>query len=461
MWLGDRLGVGDATMYWIGRRMPTDQFAVYSFDAPLSSAAVRARVAERISIDSDLRVRLWDVPGDLDYPYWVPREFGDDQIEIHRETAYHAVLARLAVLVSESLDLHVSPWRLHVFPTVTDLPKVPGPTRPGINGLVVLQVSHALRDGRGVSALARVLLDPSARVAEKAVDSSPVLDSVPAGVRAGVAAIRATSLGAVRWAGAMVAERTGGGSEPHPTTDSPATPGDPIPETPAIPQAPAPRPSGFAPTSLNVDPGAGRRLRIIPADHDRLRRFGPTVTVGALVVIGEALRDLLLERGDRIEQVAAEVTVAVEAADPAARNRYRNVGIDLRLERPLEERAAPIAADLLAARTARPASATPAEVPPAWQRAREVREFPLHMRPDRMTGNTVISSVDRGPADLDISGSRAFRSVGFPALSPAMALTHGVYGLGSSVTIGICAGDAAIDEPTLDRYADAIRALLD
>lgn len=443
MWLGDRLGMGDATMYWIGRRMPTDQFALYSFDAPLSSAAVRARVAERVAIEDDLRVRLWDVPGDLDYPYWVPRGFGDDQVAVHHEDTFEAVLARLGVLASGSLDVHVTPWQVHVFPTVAELP---GDT--GIGGVVVLQVSHALRDGRGVSELARTLFDPVDRVAEMAVDSSPVADVVPDAVRAGVAGVRATALGAARWVGAATGNRLG------------AVVGSGNGEPPAAQSPPQPTRPGFLPTSLNVEPGAGRRLRIVATDHDRLRRFGPSVTVGALAVIGVALRELLIERGDRIEGVAAEVTVATEGRDPSARNRYRNVGIDLRLDRPFTERAELIAADLVAARSARPTAGPPAPAPPAWQRSREVREFPLHMRPDRMTGNTVISSVDRGPADLDISGSRSVRAAGFPALSPAMALTHGVYGLGSSITIGICAGDAAIDEPTIDRYRDAIGSLL-
>lgn len=442
-------------MYWIGRRMPTDQFAVYLFDAPLSSDGVRARVAERVAIEGDLRVRLWDVPGDVDYPYWVPRDFGDDQVQAHHEADWTTVLARLGVLVSESLDVHLTPWRVHVFPAVTDLPD-----QPGIGGVVVLQVSHALRDGRGVSELARVLFEPSARVAEMSVDPSPLIDAVPTGLRAGLAAARATALGAARWLGTAAGERIeaiGGpgagaaGTDRAPDSD----------RTPATDRESAPAPSGFVPTSLNVDPGSGRRLRVIATDRDRLRAHGPSVTVGALVVIGEALREVLLARGDRIEQVGAEVTVAVEGSDPGVRNRYRNVGIDLRLELAAAARAEPIATDLLAARSARPRATASAPEPPAWERAREVRDFPLHMRPDRMTGNTVISSVNRGAADLDIAGSRSVRAVGFPALSPSMALTHGVYGLGSSVTIGICAGDAVLDEPSVDRYAAAIRALLD
>lgn len=433
-------------MYWIGRRMPTDQFAVYLFDAPLSSDGVRARVADRVAIEDDLRVRLWDVPGDVDYPYWVPRDFGDDQVQAHHETAWTTVLARLGVLVSESLDVHVTPWRVHVFPAVTDLPD-----HPGIGGVVVLQVSHALRDGRGVSELARVLFEPSARVAEMSVDPSPLIDAVPTGLRAGLAAARATALGAARWLGTAAGERIEAITGPGATAD----------REPGADGEPAPAPSGFVPTSLNVDPGSGRRLRVIPTDRDRLRAHGPSVTVGALVVIGEALREVLIDRGERIEQVGAEVTVAVEGSDPGIRNRYRNVGIDLRLELAAADRAEPIAADLLAARSARPRAAAPASEPPAWERAREVRDFPLHMRPDRMTGNTVISSVNRGPADLDIAGSRSVRAVGFPALSPSMALTHGVYGLGSSVTIGICAGDAVLDEPSVDRYAASIQALLD
>lgn len=76
-----------------------------------------------------------------------------------------------------------------------------------------------------------------------------------------------------------------------------------------------------------------------------------------------------------------------------------------------------------------------------------------------MTGNTVVSSVFRGAADLRLGGGTVQFTAGFPALSPAMGLTHGVHGIGDTVTITVVAGTAAV--PDLDAYAHLLRVALD
>ena len=59
------------------------------------------------------------------------------------------------------------------------------------------------------------------------------------------------------------------------------------------------------------------------------------------------------------------------------------------------------------------------------------------------------------PADLSFGGAPVLLTAGYPALSPAMGLTHGVHGIGDTVAIGVHAAESAIGD--IDDYV----ALLD
>ena len=47
-----------------------------------------------------------------------------------------------------------------------------------------------------------------------------------------------------------------------------------------------------------------------------------------------------------------------------------------------------------------------------------IRQFDIGTGPDTVTGVTVVSTVNRGPADLALAGGRVRFTTGFPALSP-------------------------------------------
>ena len=57
----------------------------------------------------------------------------------------------------------------------------------------------------------------------------------------------------------------------------------------------------------------------------------------------------------------------------------------------------------------------------------------------------MVSSVNRGPADLTFGGHRVLFTAGYPALSPMMGLTHGVHGIGDTVAISVHADPSAVD----------------
>ena len=66
-------------------------------------------------------------------------------------------------------------------------------------------------------------------------------------------------------------------------------------------------------------------------------------------------------------------------------------------------------------------------------------------RSSTVTGHTVVSSINRGPADLNFGGRPVILTAGYPALSPMMALTHGVHGIGSTIAFSVHADATVID----------------
>jgi hypothetical protein len=79
-----------------------------------------------------------------------------------------------------------------------------------------------------------------------------------------------------------------------------------------------------------------------------------------------------------------------------------------------------------------------------------VGQFDPDARLPRVSGNTVVSSVYRGPSDLRFGGAPVLLTAGYPALSPAMGLTHGVHGIGDTIAISVHAAESAVGD--VDAY---------
>ena len=86
-----------------------------------------------------------------------------------------------------------------------------------------------------------------------------------------------------------------------------------------------------------------------------------------------------------------------------------------------------------------------------------VTQFDADVRSPTVTGNTVVSSVNRGAADLYFGEARVALTAGYPALSPLMSLTHGVHGIGDAIAISVHAAESAVD---IDDYRDRLDAAL-
>lgn len=431
-----QLTPADAQMYWLSERIRNDQFLVFCFDVRGDAEAVRETVRRRTERMGELLCRVRDVPRNLDYPYWVPREFADDLVVGHRlaDSTWAGLQSELGALVATALDARTSPWRLHVFPDVRDAPLCEGAAL-----VVVLQVSHAFADGRRATALARSLFgaDEPPVSATPAPAPSEVVMAARGVLGLPIRLVRLVSAGRrAAAADRALTAATAAGEVPPPSAGRPLV-------------------------GLNADPGPGRVVRMVVCPKDDFRRGGHTVTVVALTAVSVALTRFLEARGEDVpDRLGAEVTVAVEATGPA-RNNYRNAGVDLFVTEPdLHVRAGLIAAEL-AARRERVSHPLLAQrdganefIPAPLLRFGTTRQS-ADATPGTVTGNTVVSSVFRGPADLVTAGGRAVFSAGFPGLSPVTALTHGVYGFGDTVTIGVSAGSRVI--PDLDEYERILR----
>jgi hypothetical protein len=87
-----------------------------------------------------------------------------------------------------------------------------------------------------------------------------------------------------------------------------------------------------------------------------------------------------------------------------------------------------------------------------------VAQFDPGVRSAMVTGNTVVSSVNRGAADLHFGGCRVILTAGYPALSPMMGLTHGVHGIGDTIAVSVHAAESAVDD--IDDYLERLDAAL-
>ncbi|MDQ1181025.1 WS/DGAT domain-containing protein [Rhodococcus sp. SORGH_AS_0301] len=434
-----RLTATDARMYWLSRRLPSDQFLLYAFDGVLDDPdAVATALVRRARAVGGLSVRLRETRWTADYPYWVPTEVTRDRVRVHAGGMWQDCLDRVAETFGDQVEPRREPWRVHLYPCVDG---VPGTT--GSATVLVLQIAHALGDGGRVSALARALLSDELSAAVRTV-----VVSAPLAVARGAVELPARVIGMVRRAReAVVADR-------RRTADTAAG---------VIPGPPLPR----APTLLSRPAGGTTRIRCVVCPASDLRTDTVSVTVAALVVVSDAMSRHLASLGEPVpDDLGAEVMIAIpgESRTTAAANAFHNAGVDLHPSvQDLRARARAID-DSLQDRRRRlehPAFGVgdrATETVPAVIVRRDVDRADLSVAPTTVAGHTVVSSVNRGVADLTLSGRPVVLSAGFPALSPTVGVTHGVHGIGDVVTLSIVTSDDVMDA---DAYTDCLREAVD
>jgi hypothetical protein len=383
--------------------VPNDQFLLYVFDGSPEIPSGLAQIRRNAEMSEELGLSVCD-DRSWRYPRWVRTGVGDEQFVVHDAVGDWQGCLHSMVRV-DPLDVSRMTWRVHVYPP----------------NVVVVQMSHALGDGTRSAALAARLFGrrtPIPAVRARADRGSLLLRAVAA-ARAHRGLVRDTEAG-------------------------------------LVPPPSAPRPA----LSVNARSADGSPvLRSFAVDRTRLG--SPSVTVAALTVIGAALGGYLADRGEDVSRLAAEVPMAGPANGKAGNN-FRNVTVGLYPELGRGPRTARIAADLAdqrrrAEHPAAVASAAAFAAVPAAVLRWGMRRFDPAAGSPTVSGHTVVSSVNRGPADLTFGGCPVLLTAGYPALSPMMGLTHGVHGIGGTVAVSVQADPVVVDvDDYLARLADAL-----
>ena len=415
---GSDMAALDAQMFLLSAKIPNDQFLLYAFDGtPDDLASAAQELCCNAAACSELRLRVVDGHR-WRYPRWERGEITPEQFRIHdlKDGQWQSCLDRVSSLSAEQLDPSGVSWRVHIFPKVRDIPGVAAG-----GSVVVVQMTHALGDGTRSAELAGALLGSQQPITSVAPpDPGPLLWRAVLAARAHRRLVRDTAAG-------------------------------------LLAPAASPRPA----LSINAGPRVAAAVRTLVLDRDALP--GPTVTVGALVVISEALAGYLGDRGEDISRLGAEVPMAnSRVQEPQAHNNFRNVGIDLFPELCRAERAERIAGQLDAhhrrgGHPATTASTAAFAAVPAWLLRWGMGRFDPTVRSATVTGHTVVSSVNRGPADLSFGGHPVVLTAGYPALSPMMGITHGVHGIGGRVALSVHADPSVVGvEDYTDRLSHAL-----
>jgi WS/DGAT C-terminal domain len=415
----NRLTAVDAQMFWMSARMPNDTFLLYGFDGvPADLDAAIGQLITNARTSPDLSQRIEDSSRWL-YPVWVRHDVNAGQFTVHdlADTSWTGCLTAVNALVADQLDPRVMPWRLHLFTGVRGIPGV-----AGAGTVAVLQITHALGGGGRTCGPAAMMFGGSAVVA-------PVTP-----VYANPALLPWRSVQAARAYRQLVADTEAG----------------------RVPPSAAP----CVPLRTNDNPAGTCAMRTVV--RERAQLAGTTVTVGALAAISAALAGQLRELGTEPGALGAEVTMA-KPGDRQAYNHFGTVGVGLYPQLPAQQRIEAIADDLAARRerAAHPAMraseraflATPAPLL-RWG----ISQFNPSVRSGTVTGNTVVSSVNCGPADFTLGGRPVRLAAAFPGLSPMVGLTHCVTGVGSTISVSVYAAESAIGD--VDAYVDRLEAAL-
>ena len=389
-----RLAAVDAQTYWMSAKIPNDQFLLYGFagmPANLDQAidVIRGRANEY----AELRLRVRD-GSVLTYPSWVRGEVDAAQIAVHEldDNSWAGCLAAVNRLADDQLDPRVWPWRLHVFTPVDGIP-----TTSEAGTVAVLQIAHALGDGVRSSALAALLFG---RPGDVPSVTPPRLRGINLPWRSFTAARAHRQLVRDTEAGLVPAQ-----------ADS----------RPAL--------------RTNTRPTGARTVRTLVRHREQLP--GPTVTIGVLCAVSTALSAHLRELGDDPSTLGAEVPMAKATVREAHNHSAMSASACTRSWNP--KSASPASPTTWRSAVGGPqhpamraASRAFAAVPAPLLRWGMGRFDPT-LRSPTVTGNTVVSSVNRGPADLRFGDAPVVVTAGYPALSPMMGLTHGVHGIGDTV----------------------------
>ncbi|MFC7446973.1 wax ester/triacylglycerol synthase domain-containing protein [Rhodococcus daqingensis] len=408
-------------------------------------------IADRVAGIDLLRQRLVHVPFGLDHPYWVddPDFSLENHLVFHEGSEWDEVCTVLAATLVQPMDGARPLWELHVFTDVRGIEGVEGAAT-----VAALKTHHAIADGMLSAQLGRHLFGSSPATPD---DPHPVAprEPLPSGFELLVRAVRSapgalnrlvSGLPGVRSAQRELALRCEQGQYTSPVAERPRT----VFNRPLGPD----RVFGLA-----VFPLA--ELRAMKAELGDV-----TINDLALAVIGGAMRKYLDEAGESPDgSLAAGVPMSTRAArHQVSRNQFVTMAVDLHTDivNPVE-RARAIHRSALdeRARKSSPESIRSDEfvqvIPGFAIRAGlwMLGRLPARERATVGWGNTLITNVPKGAADLKLCDSSVAVTFSLCALVGPSGLGHWVDSVGDILTINVTADPRQLRDD--DRYVELLR----
>ncbi len=406
--------------------------------APPSRGEIADQFCARTQLFEQMNRRIADVPGNVDYPYWITDgsevldhiEFQDDG----KELTWPNCTRRIGTLLGIPLDARIKAWRVTVFPSVRDIP-----TLAGVGTVVVLKVSHALMVGSAMSSVSSAMfgaqaepvvvegLGPTATPFNPIAATAHGIARIPVQIQRFVAENRRQT----------TAPRRGDdlASHIHPTR---------------------------TPTLFNRHPGDERAMRTFRLDLREWRRPGMTVTAAGLTAIAEAMQQYLESVGEACpEELTCSASVAVSGAEAMGVNRIAVavVALNPRIES-LADRARAVQASLEASKkfaespanlNREPVAST---IPYAYYRAMSALER-RRAAPQPLLANSILTSIKCAESvELSLCGRPLAMNGMVPALGRNIALAHSMVGVGDILTVSVLCSPSVVEEA--DRYAELL-----
>lgn len=449
--LHSRISVADAGYYYLANVGPhTDWIAYWVFDSSRGNAqsesAVAAHFADRDALLGTLKRRLFAVPGELDFPYWIAddRPITDYLVHHHDPIDWSHCQVLLGTLAATRLNPTDRAFCLHVFHHVQGVPGVPSEAT-----VVAFEVTHTMLAGGSYRALTDTLFATSPEpLTVPGLPSAARRVSTIAAVARAVGRVPVETARFVRSARRALRAQSADASGRNEAGRRRTV------------------------TRFNRSPSNERSVGCVAFEVRQLRVPQYTVTEVMATAVSLAMQRYLDTRdGGAPSDLACVLTAVLKDAQMnLAVNWLGSATVDI--NQPVEgidQRAAQIREQF---RNERDRLSSPSEsarrlamaVQPRWSNRRDVRAYSAMLaerkKSNEATTHSVISSVNCGSkTDWSLSDSPFVFCGGTPPLLADLGLVHGVVGAGDILTVTVLTTPEIM--PDLDAYLELICTAVD
>jgi len=454
-------GMDASFIYFETAKSPGHVCSVYIYDqssAPggkVTFKGILNHIEKRLHVSPTFRQRLVEVPLGLDHPYWIADpnfdlEYHVRHIALPQPGDWRQLMIQVARLHSRALDRSRPLWEMYV---IEGLDNVKG--LPKGSFAIMTKIHHAAVDGVTLLEITSAVHDTTPDAAPHTPEDTWKPESKPQPFELMARASYHNMVRPMRFARLMVRTTPGGARLVPPRRRQ--VPGD-------TPTGPAPR-TRFSGLTSGHKVMEARRFDLATAKQIKNAVEGATINDVAITVVGGALRNYLLEKGELpsepLRVMAPISTRTAEQAGTAGNQISAMVvtsGTDTADPR---ERLSVVKASTHASKAASEAVGARelsqfSEFMPgglAALAARTATQFQMANRTQPMI-NTVVSNVPGSQVPLYFAGARLVMFFGGAGVGDGMGLLHGVTSYCGQIVISVVSDRDMMPDP--GHYADLL-----